>query len=122
MDLTTEQLTDIAQQVRDFLLANSQGVGELTDVTDLTGITSLPGLKVVDGAESVVNVPISLLASQMRVSLTAVQYKNPLDGTWTDIIQLSEINGKSAYEFAKAINPALGTESEWVASLSKDRV
>jgi len=120
MDLTTEQLTDIAGQVRDFLLADSQGVGELTNATDLTGITSLPALKKTDGAESVVNVPISLLTAQMRVTLTAVQYKNPLDGVWTDIVLLSEINGKSAYEVAKALNPALGTESEWIASLSKD--
>lgn len=39
------------------------------------------------------------------------------DGAWQDLGLYRGSNGKSAYQIAKDLNPAIGTEAEWVASL-----
>ena len=116
MALTAEELTDIARQVKDFLLLDSQGVNELPIASDLEGVSSLPVLKSIDGAESVVSAPISLLLSQMRVSLTHVQWKNGA-GDWVNLIALADLNGKSAYDVAVKLGFS-GSESQWIASLT----
>lgn len=118
MALTTQELTDIARQVKDFLLLDSQGVGEIPVASDLIGVSSLPVLKSVDGAESVVSAPISLLLSQMRVTLTHIQWKNG-SNEWANLIAISDLYGKSAYDVAVKIG-FVGTESDWLASFSKD--
>lgn len=118
MALTTEELNIVIQQVKTAILAESQGVGELSKATDLTGISSLPALRVVDGVESVVDVPISLLTPNLRVNGTMVQYKDPIAGTWGDIIAVADIQGKSAYEIAVSLGYT-GTSVEWIESLKQ---
>ena len=116
MALTTQELTDIARQVKDFLLLDSQGVGEIPVASDLIGVSSLPVLKSVDGAESVVSAPISLLLSQMRVTLTHIQWKNG-SNEWSNLIAISDLYGKSAYDVAVKLGFD-GTEAQWIASLT----
>lgn len=118
MALTTEELNIVIQQVKAAILAESQGVGELSKATDLTGISSLPALKIIEGVESVVDVPISLLTPNLRVNGAMVQYKDPIAGTWGDIIAVADIQGKSAFDIAVSLGYT-GTSAEWIESLKQ---
>lgn len=57
------QFEQLVQEVRDQILSESQGVGEVDIVDNLNDIYSLPALKVNDSGEQVVEAPLSLLSA-----------------------------------------------------------
>lgn len=57
------QFEQLVQEVRDQILSESQGVGEVDIVDNLDNIYSLPALKLNDSGEQVVEAPLSLLSA-----------------------------------------------------------
>lgn len=57
------QFEQLVQEVRDQILSESQGVGEVDIVDNLNDIYSLPALKLNDNGEQVVEAPLSLLSA-----------------------------------------------------------
>ena len=57
------QFEQLVQEVRDQILSESQGVGEVDIVDNLDNIYSLPALKLNDNGEQVVEAPLSLLSA-----------------------------------------------------------
>ena len=57
------QFKQLVQEVRDQILSESQGVGEVDIVDNLDNIYSLPALKLNDSGEQVVEAPLSLLSA-----------------------------------------------------------
>lgn len=57
------QFEQLVQEVRDQILSESQGVGEVDIVDNLDSIYSLPALKLNDSGEQVVEAPLSLLSA-----------------------------------------------------------
>ena len=60
--LDSIQFGQLVQEVREALLAGSQGVGEVEVVKSLDNIVSLPALRLIGQAETVVEAPIGLLS------------------------------------------------------------
>lgn len=60
--LDSTQFSQLVQEVREALLAGSQGVGEVEVVKSLDNIVSLPALRLIGQAETVVEAPIGLLS------------------------------------------------------------
>ncbi|MDH6357248.1 hypothetical protein [Parabacteroides sp. PF5-9] len=63
-DISTEQITEIAQRVKSLLSAESQGVGEIPVVNNLAGIRSLPALQRTGEIDKVVEAPLTLLIGE----------------------------------------------------------
>lgn len=57
------QFEQLVQEVRDQILSESQGVGEVDIVDNLDSIYSLPALKLNDNGDQVVEAPLSLLSA-----------------------------------------------------------
>lgn len=57
------QFKQLVQEVRDQILSESQGVGEVDIVDNLDSIYSLPALKLNDSGDQVVEAPLSLLSA-----------------------------------------------------------
>lgn len=57
------QFKQLVQEVRDQILSESQGVGEVDIVDNLDNIYSLPALKLNDSGDQVVEAPLSLLSA-----------------------------------------------------------
>ena len=57
------QFEQLVQEVRDQILSESQGVGEVDIVDNLDNIYSLPALKLNDSGDQVVEAPLSLLSA-----------------------------------------------------------
>lgn len=57
------QFKQLVQEVRDQILSESQGVGEVDIVDNLDSIYSLPALKLNDNGDQVVEAPLSLLSA-----------------------------------------------------------
>lgn len=57
------QFEQLVQEVRDQILSESQGVGEVDIVDNLDSIYSLPALKLNDSGDQVVEAPLSLLSA-----------------------------------------------------------
>lgn len=84
--LDTTQFNQLVQQVREALLAGSQGVGEIEVVTTLAGLVSLPALRMVGATETVVEAPLELLAAP-AVEAAA----NAIEATDRAIVAVEEV-------------------------------
>lgn len=62
MVLDSIQFQQLVREVSQALSSNSEGVGEVPVVDTLSGISSLPALRLLNGLESVVEAPLSLLS------------------------------------------------------------
>lgn len=81
--LTQVEIEEIATKVKALLAQDSQGVGELSIVSNLDGIRSLPALKRVGDDDTVVEAPLSLLRGKtgltpiLTFDIQAIEYGNP---------------------------------------------
>lgn len=93
MELTPQQLTLLAKQVKQLLASESQGVGEVPVVASLDYVFSLPTLERKGENERVVEAPLSLLRVSLRKTPTAIEWRQGDEGTWQPLIPLSDITG-----------------------------
>lgn len=90
--LTPEQILVLADQIKQLLAKDSQGVGEIPVVASLDNILSLPALQVVGNDEKVVEAPLSLLRGPIGLTpaisfvIEAIEYgvKPSVKKTGTD--------------------------------------
>lgn len=90
--LTPEQIVVLADQIKQLLVKDSQGVGEIPVVASLDNILSLPALQVVGNDEKVVEAPLSLLRGPIGLTpaisfvIEAIEYgeKPSVKKTGTD--------------------------------------
>lgn len=93
--LDTTQFNRLVQEVREALLAGSQGVGEVEVVKSLDNIVSLPSLRLIGQTETVVEAPIELL------SLPAVEAAADARKATEDAI-VAAVNASAAADLSEA--------------------
>lgn len=91
--LTPEQILVLAQQVRELLAKESQGVGEVPVVASLDYVFSFPTLEKKGEDERVVEAPLTLLRVSLRKSSTAIEWRQGDTGTWRTLIPIADITG-----------------------------
>lgn len=92
--ITPEQLIVLAEQVKQILANESQGVGDITKVKSLDGVYSLPALLFSGtGEDKVVEAPLTLLRVSLRKSVTGIDWKQGDDGEWQPLITITDITG-----------------------------
>ena len=93
--LDSTQFNQLVQEVREALLAGSQGVGEVEIVSSLSNIVSLPALRLVGATESVVEAPLELLSAP-AVEAAADARKA------TDDAVVAAVNAEAAADLSEA--------------------
>lgn len=93
--LEQTQFEQLVQEVRDALLLDSQGVGDVERVTSLSGIVSLPALYLSGTTEKVVEAPLELLSAP-AVEAAADARKATEDAT------VAAVNAQAAADLANA--------------------
>ena len=93
--LDSTQFNQLVQEVREALLAGSQGVGEVEIVDSLANIVSLPSLRLIGATESVVEAPIELL------SLPAVEAAADARKATEDAI-VAAVNAEAAADLSES--------------------
>ena len=91
--LTPEQILVLAQQIKELLAKESQGVGEVPVVASLDYIFSLPTIEKKGDDERVVEAPLTLLRVSLRKAATAIEWRQGDDGQWQTLIPIPEITG-----------------------------
>lgn len=92
--ITPEQLNVLAEQVKQILAAESQGVGDITKVKSLDGVYSLPALLFSGtGEDKVVEAPLALLRISLRKSAGGIDWRQGDDGQWQTLISIQDITG-----------------------------
>lgn len=93
--LDSTQFNQLVQEVREALLAGSQGVGEVEIVKSLDNIVSLPALRLIGQSETVVEAPLTLL------SLPAVDAAADARKATEDAI-VAAVNASAAADLSEA--------------------
>lgn len=91
--LTPEQILVLAQQIKELLAKESQGVGEVPVVASLDYIFSLPTIERKGDDERVVEAPLTLLRVSLRKAATAIEWRQGDDGEWQTLIPIPDITG-----------------------------
>lgn len=91
--LTPEQILVLAQQIKELLAKESQGVGEVPVVASLDYIFSLPTIEKKGDDERVVEAPLTLLRVSLRKAATAIEWRQGDDGQWQTLIPIPDITG-----------------------------
>lgn len=100
INLTDEQFLQLVIKVANELALKSQGTSQVEIVKNLDGIYHLPATRIINDDETIVSAPIALLHGKelaIRVTDTAIQSQLGQD-SWKDIIPLSRLEGKTAFE------------------------
>ena len=84
------------EQIRDYiisyLIANSQTINGLPDVTSLEGISSFPVIQQQDGNNYIAKkVPFDMIIPKFRYNSGYIQYKDLITGNWINIISNIEL-------------------------------
>ena len=84
------------EQIRDYvisyLIANSQTINGLPDVTSLEGISSFPVIQQQDGNNYIAKkVPFDMIIPKFRYNSGYIQYKDLITGNWINIISSIEL-------------------------------
>lgn len=91
--LTPEQILVLAQQIKELLAKESQGVGEVPVVASLDYIFSLPTIEKKGDDERVVEAPLTLLRVSLRKAATAIEWRQGDNGQWQTLIPIPDITG-----------------------------
>lgn len=91
--LTPEQISVLAQQIKELLAKGSQGVGEVPVVASLDYVFSLPTIEKKGEDEKVVEVPLTLLRISLRRGPDAIEWRQGDTGNWQSLIPIPEISG-----------------------------
>lgn len=91
--LTPAQILVLAEQIKELLAKDSQGVGEIPVVASLDNILSLPALQVIGSDEKVVEAPLSLLRVSLRKAATAIEWRQGDTGMWQTLVSIPDITG-----------------------------
>lgn len=111
--LDSTQFNQLVQEVREALLAGSQGVGEVEVVKSLENIVSLPSLRLVGRVETVVEAPIELLsAPAVEAAADARQA--------TEDARVSAVNASAAADLAEAERKDLADIKEQTVKAGTD--
>lgn len=111
--LDSTQFNQLVQEVREALLAGSQGVGEVEVVKSLENIVSLPSLRLVGRTETVVEAPIELLSAP-AVEAAADARQATEDAT------VSAVNASAAADLAEAERKDLADIKEQTVKAGTD--
>lgn len=111
--LDTTQFNRLVQEVREALLAGSQGVGEVEVVKSLDNIVSLPSLRLIGQTETVVEAPIELL------SLPAVEAAADARKATEDSI-VAAVNASAAADLSEAERKDLADIKEQAVKAGTD--
>ena len=75
-----------------YLIANSQTINGLPDVTSLEGISSFPVIQQQDGNNYIAKkVPFDMIIPKFRYNSGYIQYKDLITGNWINIISKTEL-------------------------------
>lgn len=111
--LDTSQFEQLVQQVKEALMADSQGVGEIEIVTSLANLVSLPALRLIGATETVVEAPLELLsAPAVEAAAKAIEA--------TDRAVVAAVNAEAAADLADAESRDLGELKEQTISAGNE--
>lgn len=111
--LDSTQFNQLVQEVREALLAGSQGVGEVEVVKSLENIVSLPSLRLVGRTETVVEAPIELLSAPAVEAAADAREA-------TEDARVSAVNASAAADLAEAERKDLADIKEQTVKAGTD--
>ena len=90
--MTQTEKEQIRDYVISYLIANSQTINGLPDVTSLEGISSFPVIQQQDGNNYIAKkVPFDMIIPKFRYNSGYIQYKDLITGNWINILSSIEI-------------------------------
>ena len=93
--MTQTEKEEIRNYIVSYLIANSQTLNGLADVTSLEGISSFPVIQQQDGGNYVAKkVPFDMMITEFRYNSGYIQYKDLTTGNWVNIISDIELAEK----------------------------
>ena len=93
--MTQTEKEALRDYIVSYLIANSQTINGLSDVTALEGISSFPVIQQQDGSNYVAKkVPFNMMITDFRYNSGYIQYKDLTTGNWINIISDIELAEK----------------------------
>ena len=111
--MTTEEIRDLAAQVKELIAAQARDLSQYEEVTDISQVSTLPGLKGTGTAATLVRVAMKLLKGadgktpELRADGTNLLWRSEGDGQWQTLCSLEALRG------AKVQLRKGGTGIEW---------
>lgn len=93
--MTQTEKEALRDYIVSYLIANSQTINGLPDVTSLDGISSFPVVQQQEGNKYIAKkVPFNMMITEFRYDSGYIQYKDLTNGTWINIISDVELAEK----------------------------
>ena len=93
--MTQSEKDSLRDYIVSYLIANSQTVNNLPDVTSLSGISSFPVIQQINGSNYIAKkVPFDMMITDFRYDSGYIQYKDLTTGNWINIISDEELASK----------------------------
>lgn len=111
--MTTEEIRDLAAQVKELIAAQARDLSQYEEVTDISQVSTLPGLKGTGTAATLVRVAMKLLKGadgktpELRADGANLLWRSEGDGQWQTLCSLEALRG------AKVQLRKGGTGIEW---------
>ena len=90
--MTQTEKEALRDYIVSYLIANSQTINGLSDVTSLEGISSFPVIQQQDGSNYVAKkVPFNMMITEFRYDSGYIQYKDLVTGQWINLLSIEEL-------------------------------
>ena len=97
--MTTEEIRDLAAQVKELIAAQAKDLSQYEEVTDISQVTTLPGLKGTGTAATLVRVAMTVLKGadgktpELRADGTNLLWRKEGDTSWQTLCSLEALRG-----------------------------
>lgn len=97
--MTTEEIRDLAAQVKELIAAQARDLSQYEEVTDISQVSTLPGLKGTGAAATLVRVAMKLLKGadgktpELRADGANLLWRSEGDGQWQTLCSLEALRG-----------------------------
>ena len=128
--MTTEEIRDLAAQVKELIAAQAKDLSQYEEVTDISQVTSLPGLKGTGTASVLVRVAMTVLKGadgktpELRADGTNLLWRREGDTEWQTLCSLEALRGAKVQlrKGGTGIEWKYDNATEWMTLVSVDEL
>ncbi len=128
--MTTEEIRDLAAQVKELIAAQAKDLSQYEEVTDISQVTTLPGLKGTGTAATLVRVAMTLLKGadgktpELRADGTNLLWRSEGDTDWQTLCSLEALRGAKVQlrKGDTGIEWKYDNATEWMTLVSVDEL
>ena len=128
--MTTEEIRDLAAQVKELIAAQAKDLSQYEEVTDISQVTTLPGLKGTGTAATLVRVAMTVLKGadgktpELRADGTNLLWRKEGDTSWQTLCSLEALRGAKVQlrKGDTGIEWKYDNATEWMTLVSVDEL